>query len=84
MIRKFIEENKISFLKGNRNLSLTILIGYAQYLEMSKDDFCNELYAEIMADSFILEETNRLWDYFKGKNYKAFWVKPEAKEQYTF
>jgi hypothetical protein len=73
-IRKFINDNNISFEEGNRNSTVTTLIGYAQYLEMSKVDLAKELETEITEDKFIAEEIDRIWNFCKIKNYKDYWV----------
>jgi hypothetical protein len=83
-MRKFIEENNISFSVGERNTSVVILIGYAQHKELNQTDLVNELSKEIKKDSFIGEEVNRLWDYCKSKNYKKFWKTKGAKTLYKF
>lgn len=83
-MRKFIIDNDISFKEGNRNLSVTILIGYAQFLGLSKSNLIEELHDEISNDPFISKEIERLWDYLKAKNYKSFWLKSEAHDQYIF
>lgn len=81
-IRKFIEDNDISFYKGCRNSSVTVLIGYSQHLGMEEVDLRKELFDEIEEDGFILTEIKRLWSYCKAKNYKDFWMHPEAIKQY--
>jgi hypothetical protein len=83
-IKNFIEENNISFAQGERNTSVVTLIGYAQHLELTRNELENELIAEINEDSFIGEEIARLWDYCKANKYKNFWKKQEAKVQYNF
>lgn len=83
-MRKFINENNISFEEGNRNSSVVICIGYAQHLGWTKDQLETILDDEIEEDSFIQDEITRLWDYCKAKNYKTFWSTDEAKKQYNF
>lgn len=83
-IRNFIDENDISFAEGERNSSVTTLIGYAQHLGLSKNDLTRELSSEISDDSFISQEVNRLWTYCENNNYKAFWKKRIAKQRYKF
>jgi len=83
-MRKFIEDNKITFEKGNRNLSVITLIGYAQFLGLDKKSLEAELHKEITEDPFIKEEIDRLFNWAENKNYKSFWYKPEAKLQYIF
>lgn len=84
MIRKFIEDNKISFKEGSRNSSVVVLIGYAQHLKMSQTDLLTELHTEVVKDSFIEEEVKRLFDYCKSNNYKKFWTTTKAKKEYKF
>lgn len=83
-IKNFIEENNISFAEGERNTSVVTLIGYAQHLGLSQSALEEELSDQIIADSFIGEEIERLWDYCITNKYKNFWKKQEAKLQYTF
>ena len=84
MIKKFIEENDLSFEEGNRNSTITILIGFAQFKEISKEGLEEDLEDEIEEDSFIQDEISRLWNYCKAKNYKKFWTTKEAQKQYKF
>jgi hypothetical protein len=83
-MRDFINENSISFEQGSRNSSITTLIGYAQFKGLTKEELKLELSKEIIEDSFIKEEIDRLWDYCKARNYKNWWSTTEAKLQYTF
>ncbi len=84
MIKKFIQENNTSFNEGERNSSVTILIGFSQFKGLSKQDLIDELRDEITKDVFILNEIERLFDYCKAKNYKSYWKKKEAKSLYKF
>lgn len=83
-IKNFITENKITFQEGERNASIVTLIGFTQFKGLDIEDLEDALEEEITQDSFLSEEIDRLWDYCKAKNYKDFWVKEEAKLQYTF
>lgn len=83
-IRNFITENNITFQEGERNSSIVTLIGFAQFKRLGIEDLENALEEEIKQDSFLSDEIDRLWVYCKVKNYKDFWVKEEAKLQYTF
>ena len=83
-MRNFINENYISFEQGSRNSSITTLIGFSQYKGLTKEELKLELSKEIIEDSFIKEEIDRLWDYCKVRNYKNWWSTPEASLQYTF
>lgn len=82
-IRNFINDNNLSFAEGNRNTTITTLVGYSQYLELSKEDLLGELSNEIKADNFIEEEVERLWYYCKINNYKEYWVS-RGTTQYTY
>ena len=73
VIRKFIEENKISFAEGQRNSSIVTLIGYSLYLGMNQEDLENELLEEAKQDVFIENEIERLWNFCKNKNYGNWW-----------
>ena len=53
-IRKFIEENDLSFEKGSRNSTMVTLMGYAQHLGLSKEELEEELSDEIDNDSVQL------------------------------
>jgi hypothetical protein len=83
-IREFIEENNIEFYRGIRNTSITILIGYAQFLGLTKEQLEEELATEISADSFIEQEIDRLWSYCENRDYKDFWSTEEAIDEYKF
>lgn len=84
LIRKFINDNKLSFAPGSRNTTVTTLIGYSQHLGISRTDLAIAIKPEIDADSFIAEEIDRLWDYCERNHYKNYWTKAEAVKQYTF
>jgi hypothetical protein len=84
MIRDFINENIIDFSVGQRNSSITTLIGFSQFKGLTKSQLSDELSDEINKDIFIQEELDRLWDYCKARNYKNWWSTTEAKLQYTF
>ena len=47
MIREFINNNNITFEKGNRNPTMITLIGYSLYLNLNKENLENELSEEI-------------------------------------
>jgi hypothetical protein len=84
MIQKFIEENNLEFKEGTRNADCVVILGYSQHLGLKQADLKTALTKYIEVDSFIGEEIERLWDYCKNKNYKDFWTKAVAKEQYKF
>jgi hypothetical protein len=83
-LRKFIDENKLSFDYGNRNSTVTIIIGFSQHLGLDLEDVETELEKEIDDDYFIQEELDRLWQYCANRNYKNYWSTPEAKNKYKF
>lgn len=74
----------MDFTEGSRNSTLVTLIGFAQFKKIDKAEFKVELTKEIAKDPFIAEETERLWDYCKERNYKAFWNSEEAKMLWIF
>jgi len=83
-IKEFIENNGLSFEKGNRNTTVVTLVGYAQHLNITENKLKAEIVDQIDNDSFIGEEISRIWDFCKNKNYKDFWSTPKAKELYKF
>jgi hypothetical protein len=83
-IREFIEENNIEFFEGIRNSTIVILIGYAQFLGLTKEQLEEELATEISADSFIKQEITRLWAYCKSRSYEDWWTTEEAIDEYKF
>ena len=83
-IKNFIIENNLDFTQGSRNSTCTTLIGYSQHLGLSKEQLKEELKDQILEDSFIKEEIDRLWNYCKDRNYKAFWSSEEAKMLWIF
>jgi len=83
-MRKFIEDNNITFEEGERNSSIVILIGYAQHLGLSKDKLKEELSKEIVNDSFLGQEIDRLYRYCEDRKYKKFWTTAAAKKAYIF
>lgn len=84
MIRKFINENLITFDEGRRNSSLVILIGYCLHLKLNQNDLIAELEIEIENDCWLEEEIERLWNYCKSHNYADYWTKDIAKQTYKF
>ena len=79
-LRKFIKDNDLSFMTGERNSTVTTLIGFAQYLGLRKDNLEAELQKEIENDNFIQTEIDRLWSYCERNNYALWWKNnPEAK-----
>ncbi len=82
-LREFIENNSISFEEGERNSTVTKLIGYSQYLGLSQDNLENELSKEIKKDRSILSEINRIWGYCASRNYAKFWGTKSASNEYV-
>jgi len=83
-IRKFIENNNMTFTEGERNSNIVTLIGYSLHENISEENLKNELKPEIEEDSFIKDEIERLYNYCKINNYADFWSTPEAKNMYKF
>lgn len=83
-IKEFIKNNDLSFEEGSRNTTVVILIGYSQFLGLTKIQLEEELDEQIEDDYFIQEEIDRLWEFCKNRNYKDFWVTEKAKEEYNF
>jgi hypothetical protein len=84
LIDTFITNNTLNFADGSRNTTVTILIGYALYLDMKRKELLETLDTQIKADSFIEQEVNRLWKYCKNKSYGKYWETTEAKNKYKF
>lgn len=83
-MKDFIKNNHLSFGKGRRNSTITVLVGYSQHLKMTSEDLKSELSHQIMDDSFIGEEIDRLWNYCKSRKYAAYWKTAAAKSSYKF
>jgi hypothetical protein len=83
-IREFIENNEVYFEEGSRNSTVITLIGYAQYLGLSKEDLEEELQEEIENDSVIQDEIDRLWGYASSNNYAKYWTTKQAKKDWSF
>ena len=83
-LRKFIKDNNLTFMTGERNTTVTTLIGFAQYLGATEKDLELELKEEITNDNFIKEEINRLWNYCARNNYALWWKNNPDAEHYTF
>ena len=83
-MKDFIKNNHLSFGKGRRNSTVTVLVGYAQHLKWTESDLKDALSIQIMEDSFIDDEVSRLWPFCKSKKYASFWKTKEAKVQYKF
>lgn len=84
MIREFINNNNITFEKGNRNPTMITLIGYSLYLNLNKEDLENELSEEIKKDNFLQEEIDRLWTYCYDRNYDVPWRKGDYKSIFKY
>ena len=83
-IKQFIQDNDLSLEEGTRNSTIVTLIGYSQYLDLSKKQLEESLREEINNDDVIQEEIDRLWSYCKSNNYKKYWLSEIAKNQYKF
>lgn len=80
-LKNFIEDNNIELIEGQRNYYITVLCGYAQYIEESKEKLM-EIYKD--HDNEILEEIERVWNYTFNNNYREWWERAEAKEIWKF
>lgn len=83
-IRQFIEDNTLSFEEGERNANIIVLIGYSQFLKLSKEDLEEELQEEIDNDGVIQDEIDRLWSYASSNNYAKYWKTKQAKKDWSF
>lgn len=83
-IREFIEKNGITFEEGQRNAMVIVLIGYSQFLELSKENLENTLVDEIDEDDVIQEEIDARWNYCASNNYKKYWKTAQAKKDWEF
>lgn len=84
MIREFINNNNITFEKGNRNSTIIILIGYSLYIDIEKEDLEKALEEEIKKDKFLKEEIDRLWTYCYDRNYDTPWRKGDYKSNFKY
>lgn len=83
-IRKFIQDNDLSFEPGSRNSTMVTLMGYAQHLGLSKEDLESELEKEISEDEVIQDEIDERWGYCESHNYKKYWTTKQAKKDWSF
>ena len=74
IIQKFLRENNLKLTVGVRNTTIVTIIGYAQYLKLSKDELIEMLSDEDKKDPFIEEEINRIWDYCEINGYEHYWT----------
>lgn len=84
MIKEFIKNNKLSFKEGQRNSTMTTLIGFSQFKKLEKDNLEQEISAQIKEDPFIQDELDRLWGYCESNDYANWWTSSEAKSQWKF
>lgn len=84
MTREFIKQNDITFQEGNRNTSIIILIGYALYLNLSRQDLKDQLEEEIKKDTFIDKEIDAKWEYCKKRKYGKYWEEEDTKLKYKY
>lgn len=83
-IKEFIKQNKLSFKEGQRNSTVTTLVGYSQHLGLTENKLRAEIVDQIDADSFIDEEVKRLWKYGVSKGYKNYWTTSVARKTWNF
>lgn len=80
-LKNFIEDNNIELIEGQRNYFITVLCGFTQYINESKEkliEVCNT------SDSDIILEIDRVWNYTFNNNYREWWESAEAKEIWKF
>lgn len=88
-LKKFIKENGLTFSTGRRNSDLTVLCGYALWLETQteyKEDakyyLTEALKAYSLKDSFIRTEMLRVYDYASNNGYELWWNHESNRNQY--
>lgn len=72
-LEKFILDNKLTFEKGRRNSDLTIITGFALWLDVRPFDFDEVLQSYYDKDPELQEESNRVWRYADDSNYGKWW-----------
>lgn len=78
-LEKFIKNNKLEFVEGRRNNDITILSGFACYIDATEE----ELKKAIKIPS-LDEEIERVFDYAKENDYGEWWTEDAAKIEYKF
>ena len=86
-LKKFIQDNGLTFEEGQRNRDSVIISGYALYLGVQDpgiiENLLEEEYPDV-ADGELFDEIERVFAYAKLKNYEKFWYREEAKTMYKF
>lgn len=86
-LKKFIQDNGLTFEEGQRNKDSVIISGYALYLGLEEsgliEDLLDEEYPDV-ADGELFDEIQRVFNYARIKNYEKFWQTEEAKTMYKF
>ena len=85
LLRKFMQDNNLKFLPGQRNSDAVILCGFALYKNISFKDIVEATnnYCS-MLDIVFNNELERVYNFAKSKNYGDWWNKDEAKKLYKF
>ncbi len=83
-IKEFIKENNIEFNEGQRNSSVTTIIGYALHLGLNQEELEEELADKIEGDEFIQDELDRLFSYCNDNDYDKYWKTKEASSTWKF
>ena len=85
-IKKFIEDNSLSFLGTGSSLNgnCVVLAGYALYKEISLEDLIDyfEEIPDVAGEAF--EEMERVYNYAEINNYGDWWKREDAKKSYKF
>ena len=96
-VKKFIEDNKLTFEVGSRNSEATILCGFINYLnEVENDsedmeyfsihnllDLLNKI-SNIEVTTELEEEIEKVFKYAENNDYGKWWTKRKAHSQYIF
>jgi hypothetical protein len=72
LLENFIKLNNLEFVEGVRNSNLTVLCGYALYINKEKADVC-EAIPEDRRTGELGIELERVWDYAEKNNYGKWW-----------
>lgn len=78
-LEKFIKNNKLEFVEGRRNNDITILSGFACYIDATEE----ELKKAIKIPS-LDKEIERVFDYAKENDYGDWWTEDAARIEYKF
>ena len=89
-LNKFVDENNLEFTVGRRNSDLTVLCGYALYLESEgkyKEDtkfyLIKFLHSLPHSDSELMEELDKVYKYANEHHYETWWKDVANREQYV-